>query len=64
MNRATKALFASGVAYSHYALGKAVVFRDQSKRQHSLLNRRLLRQSMRDQALAYAREVRWLRYAK
>ena len=64
MNRATKVLFSSGLAYSHYALGKAVVFRDQSKRQHSSLNKRLLRQSMRDQALAYAREVRWLRYAK
>jgi len=64
MNRATEVLFSSGLAYSHYALGKAVVFRDQSKRQHSSLNKRLLRQSMRDQALAYAREVRWLRYAK
>ena len=64
MTRARRLLFGSGSNFAHYALGKAVVFRDQSKRQHSLLNRRLLRQSMRDQALAYAREVRWLRYAK
>ncbi len=64
MNRATKALFSSGLAYSHYALGKAVVLRDESKRQHSWLQRQLMRQSMRDQALVYSREVRWMRYAK
>jgi hypothetical protein len=64
MNRATKALFSSGLAYSHYALGKAIVYRDQSKAQHSWLQRQLLRQSMRDQALVYSREVRWMRYAK
>jgi len=64
MNRATKELFSSGLAYSHYALGKAIVFRDQSKAQRGWLERQLLRQSMREQALVYSREVRWMRYAK